>query len=235
MSGKTPLIIVTGASQGIGRAIARSLVVDHGRHVLAVARNEQALQALAAELGNDRLETLALDLELPDAPGQVVQRVAGRRVAGLVNNAGLLIRRPFGEWTAADAARLFHVNATVPFLLAQALAPQLDGDPPGHVVNISSMGGYQDSAKFPSLAFYSAAKAALACLSQCLAEEFRERGIRSNCLALGAVDTAMLRAAFPGYAAPVTPETMGAYAAVFVLEGHNVYNGRVLPVALGTP
>ncbi len=230
-----PLIIVTGASQGVGRAIARSLAADHDRNVLAIARNAQALEQLTAELKNARLEILALDLEAPDAVDRVVHHVAGKRITGLVNNAGLLIRRDLGAWTAADAARLFHLNATVPFLLAQALGPMLDGDPPGHVVNISSMGGYQDSAKFPSLAFYSASKAALACLSQCLAEEFRGRGIRSNCLALGAVATDMLRAAFPGYVAPVTPEAMGAYAALFVLEGHNVYNGKVLPVALGTP
>lgn len=234
-TGEGPLTIVTGASQGIGRATVRALVVEHGRHVLAVARNGRALIDLAGEIGSDRLETLALDLAAPDATEQLRRIVVGRRVAGMVHNAGLLIRRPFGEWTSDDASRLFHVNATVPFLLTQALAAQLDGDPPGHVVMISSMGGYQDSAKFPSLAFYSASKAALACLAQCLAEEFRERGIRSNCLALGAVDTDMLRQAFPGYAAPVTPATMGAYVARFVLEGHNLYNGKVLPVALSTP
>lgn len=229
------MVVVTGASKGIGRSITRSLVVGHGRRVLAVARSARALEELAHELADDRFEPCVLDLELPDAPDRLLQAVDGRRVIGLVNNAGLLARRNLGEWTAADAARLFHLNATVPFLLAQALAPQLAGDPPGHVVHISSMGGFQDSAKFPSLAFYSASKAALVCLGQCMAEEFRGQGVRCNSLALGAVDTDMLRAAFPGYAAPVTAEDMGAYAAHFVLEGHKVYNGKVLPAALGTP
>jgi NAD(P)-dependent dehydrogenase (short-subunit alcohol dehydrogenase family) len=119
--------------------------------------------------------------------------------------------------------------------MAQGLADRLDGAPPGHVVGIGSMGGFQDSVKFQGLLAYSASKSALACIAQCLAEEFKDRGIRSNCLAIGAVDTAMLRAAFPDYTAPVGPEAMGSYIARFAMEGHNHYNGKVLPVALSTP
>jgi NAD(P)-dependent dehydrogenase (short-subunit alcohol dehydrogenase family) len=72
-------------------------------------------------------------------------------------------------------------------------------------------------------------------MAQCLAEEFKGRGIRSNCLALGAVDTEMLRAAFPGYEAPVTAAAMGAYVAQFSMMGHKLFNGKVLPVAVSTP
>ena len=72
-----------------------------------------------------------------------------------------------------------------------------------HIVNISSMGGFQGSAKFNGLSYYSASKAAIACLSECLAEEFKDSGVSVNCLALGAVQTEMLREAFPGYKAPV--------------------------------
>lgn len=232
-----PLIVVTGASRGIGRSVVRSLVLEHGRHVLAVARDTDALDRLARELASGRgaLETVALDLAAADAVPRLVQQVGGRRVEGLVNNAGVLVKRGMGEWTPDDTARLFHMNAAVPLLLVQALAPLLEGDPPGHVVNIGSMGGFQDSAKFPTLAAYSASKAALACISQCLAEEFKDRGVRSNCLAIGAVDTVMLQEAFPGYRAPVAPATAGAYVAHFVLHGHNLFNGKVLPVALGTP
>lgn len=97
------------------------------------------------------------------------------------------------------------------------------------------MGGFQDSIKFQGLAAYSASKAALACMAQCLAEEFKDRGIRSNCLALGAADTDMLRAAFPGFKAPVSAETMGIYVARFALEGHKLFNGKVLPVSSSTP
>jgi NAD(P)-dependent dehydrogenase (short-subunit alcohol dehydrogenase family) len=130
---------------------------------------------------------------------------------------------------------LYTTNVIAPLELTQALADELDGDPPGHIVHIGSMGGFQDSAKFPGLIAYSASKAALACMAQCLAEEFKGRGIRSNCLALGAVDTEMLRTAFPGYEAPVTASAMGAYVAQFSLTGHKLFNGKVLPVAVSTP
>ncbi|MDX9750772.1 MAG: SDR family NAD(P)-dependent oxidoreductase [Flavobacteriales bacterium] len=229
------MIVVTGASRGIGRETVRALVAEHRRRVLAVARDAEALGTLRHELGTDRLETLAQDLAAPDAADRLVAHVAGRRLAGLVHNAGLLVRRPLGEWTAQDTAALFHLNAAVPLLLTQALAPLLSGDPPGHVVHIGSMGGFQDSVKFPSLAAYSASKAALACVAQCLAEELKDRGVRSNCLAIGAAGTEMLRAAFPGYDAPVTASAMGAYVARFTVEGHHWYNGKVLPVAVGTP
>src|SRR5665647_2552069 len=68
-----------------------------------------------------------------------------------------------------------------------------------HIVNISSMGGYQGSSKYRGLSYYSASKAALACLTECLALEFNRFRISVNCLALGSVQTEMLDEAFPGY------------------------------------
>ena len=97
------------------------------------------------------------------------------------------------------------------------------------------MGGFQGSVKFPGMAAYSASKAALANLTECLAEELKDRQVRCNCLCLGAVDTDMLREAFPGYTAPVGPDEVGNYLARFVVEGHNFYNGKVLPFAVSTP
>ena len=231
------LIVVTGTSKGVGRETAKALVMQHGCTVIGVARDEKGLRTLQDECagGTGSFEPLTADLSEDDAIALVHTHVAGRRVHGLVNNAGLLITRPFGEWTAADGARLFHLNTTVPLLLAQALTTSLAGDPPGHVLGISSMGGFQGSAKFPGLLAYSAIKAALACVCECLAEELKDHGVRANSLCIGAVDTAMLRAAFPGYQAPITPAVMGAYVARFVLEGHGFYNGKVLPVAVSTP
>jgi short-subunit dehydrogenase len=235
--GQRPLVVVTGASQGVGCATAKALVLRHGCTVIGVARNAAALNGLQAECaaGPGTLEPLAADLASAEGRAKLLASTAGRRVHGLVNNAGLLIKREFGQWTAADAEQLFAINAIVPLLLAQALAAQLEGDPPGHVLNLSSMGGYQGSVKFPGLLAYSASKAALACISECLSEEFKGRTVRANCLCLGAVDTDMLRAAFPGYQAPVTAADMGAYVARFILEGHLLHNGKVLPVALSTP
>ncbi|MBZ0207349.1 MAG: SDR family oxidoreductase [Flavobacteriales bacterium] len=230
-------VIVTGASAGVGRATAKALVKEHGCTVIAISRNATWLEELARECEGlpGELRPLVLDLVHDGAVSAVKQAVDGRRVHGLINNAGLLITRNLGEWTADDARRLFQLNASVPLLLTQALLPELEGDPPGHVVNIGSMGGFQGSVKFPGLAAYSASKAALANLTECLAEELKDRAVRCNCICLGAVDTAMLRAAFPGYTAPVGPDVVGSYLARFVLEGHNLFNGKVLPLALSTP
>ncbi len=233
----TTIALVTGASRGVGREAARALVQRHGVNVLAVSRDGAALRTLQQECagGAATLEALELDLAEPGAVEQVVDRVGDRRVIGLLNNAGLLRKRGFGTWTADDLDALFRLNAFVPFLLAQALAERLSGVPPGHVLSIGSMGGVQGSVKFAGLAGYSASKMALAGFTECLAEELRERDVRCNCLALGAVDTAMLREAFPGYQAPVGPEQVGAEVARFLLDGHKYFNGKVLPMSLSTP
>lgn len=229
-------IIVTGAAKGVGRSIALALAVDHGCDVLAISRDAEALLRLRDEpSGQGRIAVLACDLAQPDAAQQVAGATSGRRVHGLVNNAGLLLKRPFGSWSVEDLQRLYTVNVIAAVRLVQALAPALVGEPKGHVVNISSMGGFQGSSKFPGLLGYSASKAALANATECMAEELKDTGTRCNCLCLGAVDTSMLREAFPGYTAPVDADQMGRFIARFVLEGHNLFNGKVLPVSMSTP
>ena len=97
------------------------------------------------------------------------------------------------------------------------------------------MGGFQGSAKYSGLSYYSASKAALACLTECLANEFTGFGISVNCLALGSVQTEMLNEAFPGYKAPVDAKQMAEYISGFALTGHKFFNGKILPVAIGNP
>jgi NAD(P)-dependent dehydrogenase (short-subunit alcohol dehydrogenase family) len=234
---KAGLVVVTGAGRGVGRATAKALALEHGIEVIALSRNAAALDQLVQECagGTGRVHPLVLDITSLDAAAQVKAFMEGRRVLALVHNAGQLHNVPMGLHQRRELMDLYTTNVIAPLELTQALADELDGDPPGHIVHIGSMGGFQDSAKFPGLIAYSASKAALACMAQCLAEEFKGRGIRSNCLALGAVDTEMLRSAFPGYKAPVTASAMGAYVAEFCLTGHKLFNGKVLPVAVSTP
>ena len=104
-----------------------------------------------------------------------------------------------------------------------------------HIVNISSIGGVQGSAKFAGLSAYSSSKAALCGLTECLAEEFKGTNISVNCLALGAVQTEMLLKAFPGYKAPLKANQMASYIYELALNGRNYYNGKILPVSLSTP
>lgn len=232
---KKDLVIVTGASRGIGREVALHLLANDN-HVLAVARDHEQLMSLSEDSkGAGELITLCADIADPKSISRIKTAVGGRGVRALVHNAGMLHVRPIGGHQRDELEELYRVNVFAPLELSQALVDELKGEPPGHIVHIGSMGGFQDSAKFPGLIAYSASKAALACMAQCMAEEFKEIGIRSNCLALGAVDTDMLRSAFPGFQAPISAMEMGRYISWFALEGHNYYNGKVLPVAITTP
>jgi len=116
----------------------------------------------------------------------------------------------------------------------QCFLPKLN--PVGsHIVNISSMGGFQGSMKFAGLAAYSTSKAALCSFTELFAEEYKETTIKMNCLCLGAVQTEMLEQAFPGYQAPLTPEQMASFIADFSLNAHQYLNGKIIPVSLTNP
>lgn len=226
--------VITGASQGIGRDTANTLV-QAGHKVLAIARNEAALQGLAKELDQapGQLHYFAFDLTSPDlTPIKIWLQDAGT-LDGLLNNAGLLLNKAFADLTPNDWQQTFAVNLFAHANLCQLILPQLSSG--AHIVNIGSMGGFQGSSKFPGLLAYSTAKAALACFSECLAEEWKEYKISVNCLALGAVQTEMLATAFPGYQAPIKSEEMGAFVAWFLLNAGQFFNGKVLPVALNNP
>jgi NAD(P)-dependent dehydrogenase (short-subunit alcohol dehydrogenase family) len=229
-----PTILITGASAGIGRATALALCQDPEVQVLAVARREARLQELAREAG-DQLHYFAADLaDATATPALINWAAAFGPIDGLINNAGLLINRPFAELTDEDWQTLFHINVLAPARLVRELLPHFN--PAGaHVVNVGSMGGYPGSSKFPGLAAYSATKGALSTLTECLAEELQDRNIRVNCLALGAVQTEMLAQAFPGFQAPLQDHEMGEFFAYFVRQGHRFFNGKVLPVSVGTP
>lgn len=108
-------------------------------------------------------------------------------------------------------------------------------NPAAHIVNMSSMGGVQGSAKFPGLSLYSASKGAVGILTECLAEELKEEGVSVNALAIGAVQTEMLSQAFPDYKAPLSADEMAGFIKYFALQGKNFFNGKVLPVSLSTP
>ena len=221
-------IVITGASRGIGYAIALQ-AAGEGHQVFALSRDLTSLQKTKG------IVPIAVDLTDPIDLASCVEKIkqTSPSVDVLINNAGTLVNRPFSETTLADFRYTFAVNVFAVAALTQALLPIIN--PKGHIVNISSMGGVQGSAKFPGLAAYSSSKGALITLTELLAEEYKQTGPAFNVLALGAVQTEMLAAAFPGYQAPVTAQKMGAYILNFALEGHHLYNGKILPVALSTP
>lgn len=226
-------VVVTGAGRGLGAATVLALLDRPDSTVIAVSRDLSVLRE--ATKGHGRMVPVELDLRSPEAAPELARTLGQRRIHALVHNAGILHKADMGMHDRPRLEALYLTNVIAPLELSQALVQNLRGDPPGHIVHIGSMGGFQDSVKFPGLVAYSASKAALACMAQCLAEEFKDQGIRSNCLAIGSVDTDMLRAAFPGFRAGTTAEAMGAYIAEFALNGHKLFNGKVLPVSATTP
>jgi NAD(P)-dependent dehydrogenase (short-subunit alcohol dehydrogenase family) len=151
----------------------------------------------------------------------------------LINNAGLLINKPFETITHQDFHNSYQVNVIGIMEATQALLPLLkDG---AHIVNISSMGGFQGSLKFAGLTAYSTAKAALCAFTEMFAEEYKATNIHMNCLCLGAVQTEMLAQAFPGYEAPTSPEQMANFIANFAEHSGQLLNGKIIPVSASNP
>ena len=170
-------------------------------------------------------------LEVVDFAKQITNSF--KSVDVLINNAGSLINKPFMEISSSEFEAVFKVNVFAVATLTRLMLPIMN--PKGHVLNISSMGGVQGSAKFPGLSAYSSSKGALIILTELLAEEFKESGPSFNALALGAVQTEMLEEAFPGYQAPVTAAQMADHIINFAFNGNQFYNGKVLPVSSSTP
>lgn len=224
-------ILITGAGRGIGYECVRQLAANSNYNIIAVSRSIAALEALALP----NVHAISADITHAENMASLVSTIVGRygKIDVLINNAGLLVNKAFTDFSIDDARRIFEVNFFAPAQLIQALTPYIK--PGGHVVNIGSMGGYQGSQKFPGLAYYSASKGSLAILTECLAEELKDNGIRVNCLALGSVQTEMLQEAFPGYQSPTTVEDMGHFIVDFALHSGKLFNGKVLPVSVTTP
>lgn len=223
-------IIITGTSRGIGFELAQ-LFAKNNYQVLALSRNEKPLKILNIK----NITTLSVDLSNEKDLQKVVNFINEnwKTVDILINNAGKLINKPFGELTTSDFLEIYKVNVFAVAELTRHLVSYFKKG--SHVVNISSIGGVQGSIKFPGLAAYSSSKGALLTLTEMLAEEYKEKEIAFNALALGAVQTEMLEEAFPGYKAPVSAEEMANYIYNFSLTGNKFYNGKILQVSSTTP
>lgn len=231
-------ILITGASSGIGYATALKLSENKENQILAVARRKGNLEKLQVEseatYGHKNVLAARCDLtsDLHELDAYLDNF---EQLDVLINNAGALVNKPFEEIDDEDWRAQFEINVISPARLIKKCLPLLKQSKRAHVVNISSIAGFQGSSKFPGLAAYSSSKAALASLSELLAEEFNPLGVKVNCLAFGAVQTDMLEKAFPGFKALINPTQMAEYVADFALNAHKVMNGKIIPVSLSTP
>lgn len=229
-------IIITGASGGIGKATAIKLSQDSNNRLILISRDEVKLTNLLKEIKDKQAQVniIPFDLISGDYTGLVTKiRAIVGGIDILINNAGALVNKPFNDISSEDFDRVLNTNFKGPFFLIQQLLPSLNRG--AHIVNISSMGGFQGSVKFPGLSVYSSSKGALATLTECLALELSPLGISVNCLALGSVQTSMLEEAFPGYVAPTSSESMAEFISYFALNANTWINGKIIPVSLSTP
>lgn len=221
-------LVITGASKGIGRAVVQ-LASDKGHTVYALSRNISKIKKTS------QVHPVAIDItdknELSVFGDQLQQKQIN--IDALINNAGALINKPFGETTAKDFETIYQVNVFGLANLTRMVLPFINSN--GHVLNISSMGGVDGTSKFPGLAAYSSSKGAVNILTELLAEEYKDSGPAFNALALGAVQTEMLEQAFPGFQAPVSAAEMAVYVLNFALQGQQFFNGKILPVSSSTP
>lgn len=176
--------IVTGASSGIGAAVAKQLVAG-GARVALVARTKSKLDALAVELGANAA-VFALDVTnltaLAALPAAVVERFG--RLDIVVNNAGLNHRGPVAAHTGTELAEILTTNLTAPIVLTRAAIDHMT--PGGSIVNVASVAGM---VPVPNEATYSGSKAGLRAFTRAVSEELDALGIHTGCVSPGPVDT----------------------------------------------
>jgi len=177
--------LITGASRGIGRAIAQKLAAAdvtlllHGRDTVALADVCNSLKANCANIVR-----LIHDLAVSSGVADLIAEVGKDPIDLLVNNAGVAVVKPFGEITSVEWEQTLDVNVTAPFLLTQHFAPRM---PPGSsVVNILSIAA---KTGYPNWSAYCMSKFALEGFSQSVREELRDRKIRVINVYPAATDT----------------------------------------------
>ena len=221
--------LVTGASSGIGEAIATELA-QRGTDLVLVARNEERLRTLATELGADHaieVEVLRADLTDPVSLAEVEERLRARisPIDLLVNNAGMGHVGRFEELDIDGAQQQIALNVLAPVRLTHAALPTLH-EAGGAVLNVSSIGANQP---VPHMATYAATKAFLTSWSEALHEEMRHTPVDVTVLAPGFTRTNFVDAAKADGAAGRLPPLIWADAAAVARAGvEGVVSGRAV-------
>lgn len=236
-----PVILVTGASRGIGRAICERLATQHAQLVM-VARDDDALRVLATELaaqGAPEPMVAAIDLADADAVATVFKQIFSRfgRLDGLVNNAGVLHEGLLGMIRAEDIDRVLAVNVKAPLMMMQYASRMMARSQQGSIVNLVSIMGVNGAA---GLSLYAASKAALVGATRSASKELAGKGIRVNAISPGFIDTDMTRAmpeaayakrvASIGMGRAGTPREVADLTAFLLGEGSAYITGQVIGI-----
>jgi NAD(P)-dependent dehydrogenase (short-subunit alcohol dehydrogenase family) len=216
--------VVTGASRGIGRAIAIRLA-EAGAEIAMWARDSTAMRSVAAEItaARGKARSIVVDVTDPDAVNRAAELVRATMppVRTVVNNAGAVLRKSTEAVTDVEWRSILAVNLDGTFFVTRAFIPDLERTQ-GRIINIASISGRQGTAM---LAAYCAAKHGVVGLTRALAEELRAAKVSVNAICPGSVDTAMLQQGMPGARPDMTPDDIAktalflAHAAPSALTG----------------
>ncbi|MBI5242067.1 MAG: SDR family oxidoreductase [Elusimicrobia bacterium] len=222
MTLKGKVVIVSGASRGIGLAIAKTLQRE-GAKIVITAVNAERLVSVQAELAASG-EVLAIPADVTDE--SAVQAAFMRtlesfgKLDALVNNAGMALAQPVADTTREQWDKVMAVNATGPFLMCREAVRHMKGSKVrGKIVNVASVAGVSGSSM---AAAYSASKAALIGFSKALAKEVARHGINVNCVCPGAADTDMFH-----------KDTIGVLAAKFKVDRAALMKSVLANIPLG--
>jgi NAD(P)-dependent dehydrogenase (short-subunit alcohol dehydrogenase family) len=221
--------VITGASRGIGRAIALRLA-EAGADVALWARDAKALQDVAGEVTarGGRAAAFVCDVADSAAVGRAAEQVRQTLapVTVVVNNAGAVLRKPTVAITDDEWRRILAVNLDGTFYVTRAFLPDLTRAR-GRVINISSIAGREGTAL---LAAYCAAKHGVVGLTRALAEELRTAKVSVNAICPGSVDTAMLREGMPEASPDMTPDDIARTALFLAHTAPSALTGACIDV-----
>ena len=183
--------LVTGASKGLGRAMAIALA-KNGAHLILVARDREKLEAVAKEISGDggQADVFPADITKEEQVLQLEADVRSRvgQVQILINNAGTNLRRDITDFTLAEWRGVQDTNLTSAFLMCRAFVPHMKGTGYGRIINMTSIMAH---VSIPQRSLYSSTKAALLGITKALALELAAEGITVNGISPGPIATEM--------------------------------------------
>jgi NAD(P)-dependent dehydrogenase (short-subunit alcohol dehydrogenase family) len=218
--------VVTGASSGIGARCAEKLA-ERGARVAVFARSAEALRAMAAR-HEDRMLAVSGDVANEAAIARLFDEAESRfgPCDILINNAGMIDPKPLTATSADDWDRMFAVNVRGAFLCARRALPSMIARRTGAIVNVASISGVVGPEKFPGYVSYCASKAAVISMTEALAVEVKEHGVRVNCVSPGSVDTKMWAEASGGAPADMTPDEVAETILFLASDRSRPINGQ---------
>jgi len=237
------VVLITGGGRGIGAAAADAFCQAKAK-VLIMSRSEDQLNSVAEKCRKKYGDQTQIDVYVGDVsdPNSVKGAYQKNRekwghVNILLNNAATIAVEKIDEITLESWNRTIAVNVTGAFMMAQAAFASIkESGKPGSIINLSSLGGISGTDKFPGFSAYCVSKFAIVGLTESLAVEGRDIGVRVNCIAPGAVDTKMLNDAAPFLKTETKPEDI-AKIIMFLADDDNSgsLTGTTIPVHSNLP